>query len=246
VTAVLGTFSGSSRERAKLESYLTALEEVSDRQQRLLAMEADGAQLSSNVPELPDTNPLYTGGPLNRFRAQCELATAALKGDLTNVVVIGSGTGGDFGMTYSEVINVGRHDLHHQSAGNPTYLAAIHEVTGHQLNAITSMARSLADTPEPGGDGSMLDHTVICFIGDNGEQHHSTASDFPVVLMGGSALGLTTGGRTIVYPGLGYGGHLQVSNLLNTFGYCAGEELNTFGKEAASRIAEGPLSELLG
>jgi hypothetical protein len=246
VTAVLSTFSGNSRERAKLESYLTALEEVSARQQRLLMMESDSALLSTNMPEDPATNPLYAGGPLNRFRAQLELATAALKGELTNVVVVGSGTGGDFGMTYSEVINVGRHDLHHQSAGNPTYLNAIHEVTRLQLDAIATMARTLADTPEPAGSGSMLEHTVICFISDNGEQHHSTASDFPVVLFGGSALGLTTGGRTIVYPGLGAGGHRQVSNLLNTFGYCAGEELDTFGKEGASRIAPGPLSELFG
>ena len=95
--------------------------------------------------------------------------------------------------------------------------------------------------------GSMLDNTVIVFISDNGEQHHSTASEFPVVLIGGKNLGLNTGGRTIVYPGVDTGGsgHRQVSNLWNTLGHLAGDPLDTFGKEGPYRVATGPLTELL-
>jgi arylsulfatase A-like enzyme len=93
----------------------------------------------------------------------------------------------------------------------------------------------------------MLDNTVIVFIADNGEQHHSTASEFPVVLIGGKNLGLNTGGRTIVYPGVNSVApvHRQVSNLWNTLGHLAGEDLNTFGAEGPHRIAPGPLSELM-
>ena len=91
----------------------------------------------------------------------------------------------------------------------------------------------------------MLDHTVIVYIGDNGEQHHSTASEFPVVLIGGRALGLQTNGRTLVYPGMSSDGHRQLSNLWNTLGYVAGEELDDFGAEGPSRRALGPLAELL-
>jgi len=245
VQAALTTFSGNSRERQKLERYIQSLEEVQARQQRLLQMEADNNQLSSSMPTLPAANPLYQSGqPLDTFRAHLELVAAAFLGDLTHVAVVGSGTGGNFGLTYSSVHAVGRHDLHHQSAGVPEYLAAIHEVTRQQVAAVAQLASTLAATPEVGGDGSMLDHTAIVFVSDNGEQHHSTASDWPVLLVGGSALGLQTGGRSIIYPGLDHDGHRQVSNLWNTLGHCAGDDLNTFGLEGPGRLAEGPLSEL--
>lgn len=243
VDATLAAFPGGSDERAKLESYLGSVEELTRRHTRMMEL---APQLEANRPATPDTNPLYgTGDPLDRFRSHLELVTAALKGELTNVAVVGCGTGGKFGLTYS-LSSVGRHDLHHGSGGSPTFLDVIHEVTRQQVEAIARMASELAATPETGADGSMLDHTVIVYVGDNGEQHHSTASEFPVLVVGGSALGLGLGGRTLVYPGLSSDGHRQLSNLWNTLGHVAGDDLNEFGAEGPSRRAAGPLSELLG
>ncbi|MEQ8280786.1 MAG: DUF1552 domain-containing protein [Deltaproteobacteria bacterium] len=236
----LAAFSGSGRERLKLERYLESLEELTRRHERLLSLET---QLEAARPEPPDTNPLYAGDPLDRFAAQMQLATAALQGGLTNVAVVGSGTGGAFNMTYSSVSSVGRHDLHHGSGGNATYRDAIHEVTRRQFATIAQMASALDAVPE--NDGTMLDHTAIVFIGDNGEQHHSTASEFPIVVIGGGALGHAAG-QTVVYPGLSSDGHRQVSNLWNTIGYWAGEALDEFGAEGPSRRAPGPLAELMG
>lgn len=244
VNASLAAFPGSSDERQKLETYLGSVEELSRRHDRMIALEA---QLSAVRPTAPDANPLYgTSDPLDRFRAHCELTAAALIGGLTNVAVVGSGTGGRFGLTYSSVSpDVGRHDLHHGSSGNAEFRRRIHEVTRQQVEAIATLAESLAATPETGADGTMLDHTVIVFIADNGEQHHSTASEFPILLIGGRSLGLDTGGRTIVYPGLSSSGHRQVSNVWNTLGYLAGEALDEFGAEGPSRRASGPLSALM-
>ncbi len=241
VQRALSSFGGSTKERVKLERYLESVEELTRRHERLLSLESE---LSANRPEPPDTNPLFAStDPLDRFAAQMQLATAALKGGLTNVAVVGSGTGGAFSMTYSSVSSVGRHDLHHGSGGNATYRDAIHEVTRRQFATIAQMATDLEAVPE--GDGTMLDHTAIVFIGDNGEQHHSTASEFPIVVIGGQKLG-HRGGHTVVYPGLSSSAHRQVSNLWNTVGYWAGEALDTFGKEGPSRRAEGPLSEVMG
>ena len=123
---------------------------------------------------------------------------------------------------------------------------AIVQVTAGQFREIARVARRLADTPEPTGEGSMLDNTLIVYVGDNGEQHHSTASEFPVVLLGGANL-IAGGGRTIVYPGLGGAEHRQLSNLWNTLGYLTGATLDDFGGESGpSRRAFGPLPELLG
>jgi hypothetical protein len=242
ISASLRTFPGNSRERAKLESYLQSVEELQRRHDRLIDIES---QIAAVQTESPLTNPLYgTSDPLDRFRAHLQLATAALKGDLTNVAVIGSGTGGQFGMTYT-LSSVGRHDLHHSMGKLPEYAAIIYEITRLQVEAITQMAADLAATPEANADGSMLDHTVIVFIGDNGEQHHSKADEFPTLVIGGRALGLNLNSRTLIYPGLSSSNHRQVSNLWNTLGHLTGDDLNTFGGEGRSRRADGPLSELM-
>lgn len=239
VRATLAAFPGNSAERAKLETYLASLEALQARRRRLVEI---GPQLQGARPdEIVGANTA-----LGRFAQQLDLAAASLIGGLTDVAVVGCGTGGDFGMSYPEVINgVGRHDLHHTSAAVPAHRDAIHRVTALQVDAIAATARRLAAAPDIGG-GSVLDHTVIVYIGDNGEQHHSTASEFPVLLIGGEALGLRTGNRTIIQPGLGRAGHRQISNLWNTLGHLAGAPLDHFGAEGPTRIAPGPLAELLG
>lgn len=240
--ATLASFPGNSRERAKIETYLASIEELQRRSDRMLAI---APALEAVRPPSPSEDVAYASSdPLVRFGVQMRLATSALLGELAHVAVIGLGTGGQFGITCPSVSGIDRHKLQH-GASDPTYLAALHEITRQQLAAIAEMASSLAAIPEAGADGSMLDHTLIVFVSDNGEQHHSNAEEFPALLVGGRALG-ATGGQTVTYPGARAGeAHRQLSNLWNTVGYLAGEPLDTFGAEGPTRIAEGPLTELM-
>jgi len=265
VKASLAAFSGNSVERAKLEAYLSSLEEGQQRQAQLISLRD---KLTPLAPESPTTNPLYdqnkanNNNTLKRFAGHLQLATAALRGELTHVAVIGCGSGGSFDMAYPTANpgankNITRHNLHHGSSSDATYVQTIHDITRQQIDAIVQhMAIPLENTPDPAG-GTMLDNTVIVFVADNGEQHHATGSEFPVVLIGGSNLGLATGGRTIVYPGVDTGGngHRQISNLWATFGKIAGAtpiqvgttkvDFDLFGNEGPGRVAPGPLSELM-
>lgn len=238
----LALFAPSSPERAKVEAYIAALEDATRRHQLFMSMEAT---LTRVRPPAPAMNPLYMNNdPINQYLAHMELATAALIGDLTRVVVVGHGPGGNWSFTYPTILpGVSRHDTHHQSGSNPAYVTAIHRVTGALVGGVATMARALAATPDPAG-GTMLDSTLIVFLGDNGEQHHSTGSEFPLLLVGGQGLGFGAGGRTVVYPGLGTPRHRQLSNFWNTVGHAAGIELDAFGGERHFRVAPGPLSEL--
>lgn len=260
--AALATFGSNSRERAKLEAYLESLVVIRQRQDDLAAIAAaidpNDPSTAFPAPEDPATNPLYgTGDHFDLLQAQFENVTAALLGGLSNVAVITSGTGDHFGyMDYARVVQrhpgvpvgIGRHDLHHAAGGGADatgpYVYTIHDVTREHVVMIAALARALEAVPE--GDGTMLDHTAIVYLSDNGEQHHGTASEWPALIVGGGALGLRTAGRTVVYPGPEDAGHRQLSNLFNTFGYAAGEDLDDFGLEGNTRLAPGPLSELLG
>jgi hypothetical protein len=259
VGAAVSAFAGSSTELAKLTTYQSSLKALAARQQLIEKMAPQLQSALSNCPS-PDTltNPVTkstsTTDCMVRLDAQLRIAAAALKGGLTNVAVVTSGTGDDFGnLTYPSApsgddVGDQRHPIQHGAIANvPQSVQTIQDMTTQQFNLVAAVAADLAKTPDPVGSGSVLDNTIIVFISDNGEQHHSTASEFPIVLIGGKNLKLKTGGQTIVYPGVLTGGenHRQVSNLWNTLGHLAGQQLDTFGAEGSFRIAPGPLSELM-
>ncbi|MEZ4462656.1 MAG: DUF1552 domain-containing protein [bacterium] len=241
-TRALNAFSGNSRERFKLEQYLQSLEQVAMRQEQIATM--SDALLAARPTE-PGPGTLYVSAdPIDNLQAQFDIATASLIGGLTNVAVIASATGDAFDIAYPSIVpDIKRHDLHHQSGNVPAFVQAIHDVTRAHVSFIAQMARTLAATPEVGGDGSMLDHTVIVYLPDNGEQHHSNSEEWPVLLVGGQAMGFLTDGRTVVYPNHANANNRQVSNLFNSMGFAAGTELLKFGTDA-NRVAEGELTEI--
>jgi hypothetical protein len=57
-------------------------------------------------------------------------------------------------------------------------------------------------------------------------------------------MGLQVAGQTLVYPKFDNPNNRQLSNLFNTLGFAAGEELVDFGNEGPNRIAEGELTEI--
>ncbi|MEZ4404191.1 MAG: DUF1552 domain-containing protein [Kofleriaceae bacterium] len=252
VTAALGTFGGSSAERAKLEAYLAAIESTQLRLTRLFGLA--GAVSTPAGPTGTAGDPYASVDPFDRLGVQFDLVTAALLGGLTNVAVIASGPGGGLGLNYGSVLatipgwapnalGMDRHTLQH-GIGQPIHQQAILAVTRKHVDLIGRMARTLDDTADPAG-GTMLDHTIIVYVSDNGEQHHSEAREWPILLVGGRALGLATDGRTVVFPRVGQAGNRQLSNLWNTIGHATGDtSLDRFGQEGSGRIAEGPLAEI--
>lgn len=246
VNTALANFHGNSNERLKLERYLSSLEALRARETQLAQM---ASTMQPLLPVAPANNPLITGAgsppdSLKWLEAQFQIATAALLGGLTNNVVLASGTSG-FDVNYESIIpGIGRHSLQH-GIDTPANWTAIAAVTRKHVELVANLARKLAETPEVNASGSMLDHTVIVFMSDNGEQHHSTAAEWPILVLGGNALGLKTDGRTVVFPRIGEANNRQVSNLFHTLGHAAGDStFDLFGNEGPTRIAPGPLSEL--
>jgi hypothetical protein len=251
VNRALSAFSGNSRERQKLERYLESLENAATRQEQILNMEPT---LRAVKPAEPADSPLYTSeAPLDRLQAQVDIGTSALLGGLTNVVVIALGTGTRyFSLQYPSLIDlypegdmVGGHDVRHYAEdGAAGYIELLANITDRHVGMMAQMAQALDATPEAGGEGTMLDNTLMLYMSDNGEKHHSKAEEWPMLLVGGQNLGFRTDGRSVVFPRVGNDANRQVSNMFNTLGHAAGMELNDFGAEGPSRIAEGPLSEI--
>ncbi|WP_096085780.1 DUF1552 domain-containing protein [Agaribacterium haliotis] len=233
----------SGAERAKLEAYAESIDVLANRHDRV----AGHSFATMDIPGAIDT-----ADPLEKYAQQAKLATAALIGGLTNVAVlpIGSSGEGAFDLRYGGAYNINRHSLHHQAEtksgeGGGEFADMIHAITADKIKNMTDMAKALAATPDSDGE-DMLANTVLVYLPDTGERHHSRAAEWPLLIIGGEAMGLKQGGRTLVYPGIKEDAHRQLSNVWNTMGHLAGLDLNDFGAESEqTRKALGPLSELM-
>ena len=112
---------------------------------------------------------------------------------------------------------------------------------------IAKMAKRLEDTPE--GDGNMLDNTVIVYMSDAPDTHHSTGYEWPLVIVGNLKGKMKLGGNYVNYPGYRKPGHRTVGSLYTTFLNSVGQNQQIFGRIDPEldlkAMQTGPLSELM-
>lgn len=109
------------------------------------------------------------------------------------------------------------------------------------------LAEKLKAVPE--GDGTMLDNTVIVYLSDAAEGHHSRCWDWPMLVIGDLGGRLNTRGRFVCFPKYGAAGHKTTANFFLTLLEAAGASRKSFGvaDPALKDInPTGPISELLG
>ncbi|MBL9101143.1 MAG: DUF1552 domain-containing protein [Myxococcales bacterium] len=247
----LMTFTGSSRGRAKIETLHASLLAIDARNDQIAGMKDALLAVKPPDPGSQDPDPYAAVDPLDRLKIQVDIATGALIAGLTNIMVIGIGCGSYYWASQYPSLQafypggqvIAGHDLRH-SYGDPAY-ETLHEVTNRGVGEMARMARALAARPEPGG--TMLDNTILVYMPDNGEQHHSNSEEWATLLLGGNNLGFKTDGRSVAYPRAGHANNRQTSNLFNSLLHAAGMPTDDFGhNDPATRVAPGPLAELWG
>jgi hypothetical protein len=126
------------------------------------------------------------------------------------------------------------------------YLQAYDMIRRYHFDLIAGLCKKLDAVKE--GDGTMLDNTVIVYLSDGAEAHHSRCYEWPMVVLGNIGGRLKTG-RYIDYPGYGQPRHRTIANMYVTLLHLAGSSRDSFGR-ADSELKDlnqtGPLEELLG
>ena len=125
-------------------------------------------------------------------RMQIELLVAGLAADFTRVATLQYTN--SVGQPHMKWLGIeeGQHDLSHEPNGNAAAQEKLTKINTWYAGEIAWLASRLAATPEPGGDGSMLDHTTILWTNELGEGNSHTREDIPWVLIGGG-LGFRSG-----------------------------------------------------
>ncbi|MEQ8790385.1 MAG: DUF1552 domain-containing protein [Pirellulaceae bacterium] len=230
-------------ERAELGAYLETLEVLRDRQSKLNEIEHTLRQHG------PVTNDKYTSEvETDRLDAQFDIGTAALICGLTNVMTISSGAGiRDFDICFTGLgLTKGKHHTGHGGSQNGmTWYEVSQMIRRFHFEQIAKMAKRLDAIAE--GDGTMLDNTVIVYLSDGAEGHHSRCWEWPMVVLGNIGGKLKTG-RYIDYPAYGYRGHRTTANMYVTLLQLAGSGRTSFGMPDPGLKdfdQHGPLAELL-
>ena len=129
-------------------------------------------------------------------------------------------------------VDQNHHELSHEPDTNETAQEQLIKINLWFCEQLAYLARKLEETPEPGGEGSMLDHTLIVWTNELGKGNSHTLDDIPFVLVGGS-------------PDLKMGRSLKFSQvphnrLLLNLAHSMGHRIERFGNP--DYCTEGPLS----
>jgi hypothetical protein len=168
-------------------------------------------------------------------RMQTELLVSALAADFARVATLQyTNSVGQPRMTWLGV-DEGQHELSHEPNSNAAAQEKLTKINAWYAGEIAWLAKRLAETPEPDGSGSLLDHTTIVWTNELGEGNSHSRDDIPWVFLGGG-LGLATGRAADA-------GGVHHNRLLLTLAHAMGHTaLERFGN--LDFCAGGPLTGL--
>ena len=168
-------------------------------------------------------------------RMQIELVVASLAADFTRVASLQYTN--SVGQPHMKWLGIeeGQHDLSHEPNSNEAAQEKLTKINTWYAGEVAHLAKRLAETPEPGGQGSLLDHTTILWTNELGEGNSHSLDDIPW-LMVGSGLGFTMG-RCLDFKGVPHNRlHIAIAHAMGHTG------LVRFGNP--DYCGDGPLTGL--
>ncbi|MCU0707000.1 MAG: DUF1552 domain-containing protein [Pirellula sp.] len=181
-------------------------------------------QLDPNVEDNNDNIPQLT-------RMQMDLMLHAMMADFARVFTFQfTNSVGQAKMRWLG-IEEDHHGLSHEPDTNEEAVEKLTKINVWYSEQIAYLAQRLADTREPGGEGSMLDHTTIVWTNELGKGNSHTLDNIPFVVLGGG-LGWRTG-RALQLGGVSH------NRLLLSLAHGFGHHITTFGNP--DHCGDGPL-----
>jgi hypothetical protein len=223
----------SKEDRKLLDEHTTFVREL---EQELKADKAAQAKATAHkVPELEPGVRADNDNIPKISKLQIDLLVNSFAADFTRIGTLQyTNSVGQAKMRWLG-INEDHHELSHEPDSKEEAVAKLTKINKWFAEQIAYLAKKLADTPEPGGTGSLLDNTTIVWTNELGAGNSHTLDNIPFVLLGGG-LGFKMG-RSLKLNKVPH------NRLLLSLAHGFGHHLKTFGKP--DFCAGGPLSELV-
>jgi hypothetical protein len=118
-------------------------------------------------------------------------------------------------------VNEGHHELSHEPDSNAKAQEKLTKINQWYCEQMAYLAKRLAETPEPGGSGSLLDNTLLLWTNELGKGNSHTLDNIPFVLVG-NGLDFRMG-RSVKYQ------RLPHNRLLLALAHGFGHRIEKFG-----------------
>lgn len=174
----------SNEDRRLLDEHVGLVRQVEkelETEQELLARSKDVGHavpdLPANVADENDNMPLLT-------KMQLDLMVNSFLGDFSRIASFQiTNSVGQPRMRWLD-IDEGHHTLSHEPDSNEDAFEKLIKINTWYCEQVAYLAKRLAETPEPGGDGSLLDHTTIVWTNELGKGNSHTRDNIPFVMVG--------------------------------------------------------------
>jgi hypothetical protein len=183
-------------------------------------LEAGVADQNDNVPRLS--------------RMQIDLLVNSFVNDMSRVATLQyTKSVGSAKMRWLD-INDGHHALSHEPDKDEAAQSKLIKINKWFAGELNYLTQKLASTPEPGGEGTLLDNTLIIWTNELGKGNSHTLNDIPYLLIGGG-FGFKMG-RSMKFEKEPH------NRLYLALAHGAGHNIQTFGKPDFCNSGPLPLS----
>jgi hypothetical protein len=230
-------------ESRKIGNYASSVDSLIARNARLAKM---SDRIAANVPVIEKAILEDRYNVVQQQHAFVDILVSSLRAGLTNVVTY---TLDDLGTRYDGLLEdiIQLHDIGHGKAlgGMPADEVRRH-LRNHHMNLVNKLVEDLKATPE--GSGTMFDNTMIMYLPENGEKHHSVGTEVPFLILAGDNVKLSMARRRYIrLPDYNTEGHKTLGNWYTTILNAYGNPIKHYGDfDVALKIdQEGAIRQFL-
>lgn len=193
--------------------------------------EAGSDTLNHAVPELERGIREDNDNIPKLAKMQIDLMVNSFQADFTRVASLQiTNSVGQARMKWLEIDET-HHTLSHEPDSNEDAQAKLTKINSWYCSQMAYLAQRLAETPEPNGEGSLLDNTLIVWTNELGQGNSHTLDNIPFICLGG---GLNVEmGRALKFSKVPH------NRLLLTLAHSMGHHIDRFGNP--DMCSEGPL-----
>jgi hypothetical protein len=224
----------SAADRRVLEEHQTLVRELEAELADTKSQDVGGGNLAHAVPQLEPGVREDNDQMPKISKMQIELLVNSFAADFARIATFQfTNSVGGARMRWLG-IDEGHHELSHHEDSKTESQDKLTRINKWYCEQLAYLAKRLAETPEPGGSGSLLDNTLLIWTNELGKGNSHTLDNIPFVCVGGGMDWQM--GRSLKYKRTPHNRLLMA--LANGFGH----EIKTFGNPDFCQ--DGPLTGL--
>ncbi len=224
----------SSEDKRLLSEHVSMVREIERELQAEAIANAKNKNIGHAVPQLPPNIEEQNNNIPQITKMQMDLLVNSFVADFARVATFQiTNSVGQPKMKWLG-IDEGHHELSHEPDSNETAYEKLIKINTWYCEQVAYLAKRLSETPDPSGDGTLLDHTTLVWTNELGKGNSHTRDNIPFVLVG-EGLGFKMG-QALEFPKVPH------NRLLMSFCEAMGFPEKSFGNP--DFCGDGPLTGL--